>query len=100
MPIGDVKTIVLVGHNNCGMVNLYSKKEQFIEGLVETAGWNKQFAEEHFMSFAPMFEIGNEIDFLLSEAVRLRSRSRYPKILVVPLFYRIEDNKFYLIKEA
>lgn len=79
------------------MVNLYSKKEKFIEGLVETAGCNKEFAEEHFMNFAPMYEIGNEIDFLLSEAARLRSR--YPKILVAPLFYRIEDNNFHLIKE-
>lgn len=79
------------------MVNLYSKKEKFIEGLVENAGWNKKYAEEHYMNFAPMYEIGNEIDFVLSEAARLRLR--YPKILVAPLFYNIEDNKFYLIKE-
>ncbi|WP_042338074.1 carbonic anhydrase [Desulfosporosinus youngiae] len=95
--IGGVKAIALLGHNNCGMVNLYSKKEKFIEGLVENAGWNKKYAEEHYMNFAPMYEIGNEIDFVLSEAARLRLR--YPKILVAPLFYNIQDNKFYLIKE-
>ena len=50
------------------------------------------------MHFAPIFEIGNEIDFVLSEAKRLRLR--YPKIQVVPLFYRVEDNLLYLINEA
>ena len=94
--IGGVKAIALLGHNNCGMVNLYSKKERFIEGLVKNAGWNKEYAEEHYLNFAPMYEIGNEIDFVLSEAARLRLR--YPKVLVAPLFYNIEDNKFYLIK--
>lgn len=95
---GGVRTIALIAHNNCGMVNLMSKKDKFIEGLVEGAGWEKEFAEEHYQSFAPMFEIGNEIDFVLTEAKRLRQR--YPKILVAPLFYNIEDNLLYLINET
>ncbi len=95
--ISGVKAIALLGHNNCGMVNLYSRKEKFIKGLVENAGWDEKFASEHFMNFAPMYEIGNEIDFVLSEVVRLRSR--YPKILVAPLFFNLEDNQLYLIKE-
>jgi carbonic anhydrase len=44
-----------------------------------------------------MFEIGNEIDFIISEAIRLRLR--YPKIIIVPMLYQIEDNRIYLIKE-
>ncbi|MDS1030970.1 carbonic anhydrase [Bacillota bacterium LX-D] len=96
--IGGVKAIALIGHNNCGMVNLFSKKEQFIKGLVERGGWNQESAEEHFRNFAPMFEIENEIDFVLSEARRLQAK--YPKILVAPLFYKIEDNQIYLIKES
>ncbi len=95
--IGNIKTIALIGHNNCGMVNLFAKREQFIKGLVETAGWDQEWAEEHFMHFAPMFEIGNEIDFVLNEAKRLRLR--YPKIPVTPLFYKLEDNLLYLVNE-
>ena len=95
--VGGVKSIALIGHNNCGMVNLISKKDLFIQGLVESAGWKREWAEEHFMHFAPIFEIGNEIDFVLSEAKRLRLR--YPKIQVVPLLYRVEDNLLYLINE-
>ena len=95
--VGGVKSIALIGHNHCGMVNLIAKRDLFIQGLVDNAGWDRERAEEHFVHFAPMFEIGNEIDFILSEAKRLRLR--YPKIQVAPLLYRVEDNLLYLIKE-
>ncbi len=96
--VGGVKFIALIGHNQCGMVNLIARKAQFIQGLVNNAGWEKELADEHFTRFAPMFEIGDEIDFVLREAKRLRLV--YPKIQVAPLFYRVEDNFLYLIKEA
>lgn len=94
--VGGARHIVLIGHNQCGMVNLMSRREQFIQGLVEGAGWDRQAAEEHFTHFVPIFEIGNEIDFVLSETKRLKSR--YPKIEIVPLMYRVEDNLLYMIR--
>jgi len=94
--IGGIQYIALIGHNNCGMVNLNSRKDQFVKGLVDNAGWNKESAEKHFSHFAPIFEIGNEIDFVLSEAERLQIK--YPKVCVVPMFYKMEDNRLYLIK--
>ncbi|RIK28663.1 MAG: carbonic anhydrase [Anaerolineae bacterium] len=96
--VGGVKCIVLIGHNQCGMVNLMARRDTFINGLVENAGWEKELAEQHFMNFAPMFEIGNEIDFVLSETQRLRLR--YPKIQVAPLLYKVEDNLLYQVKEG
>lgn len=96
--VGDVRSIALMGHTHCGMVNLSARKELFIRGLVENAGWDEEWAEEHFLHFAPLFEIGNEIDFVLSEAKRLRQR--YPKIQVAPLLYKVEDNLLYLISES
>jgi carbonic anhydrase len=95
--IGGVKGIALIAHNHCAMVNLMSKEAAFVDGLRRNGGWDQQWAEEHFMHFAPMFEIGNEIDFVLSEAKRLRLR--YPRIQVAPMMYRIEDNLLYLIDE-
>ena len=95
--VGGIRSIALIGHNHCGMVNLISKKEQFIEGMVAGAGWERGWADEHFMQFAPMFEIGNEIHFTLSEAKRLRLR--YPQIQIAPMLYRVEDNRLYLIKD-
>ncbi len=93
--IGGVKAITLIGHNNCGMVNLAARKESFVKGLIDDAGWSKEEAEHHFMHFAPLFEIGNEVDFVLSEARRMRER--YLKIIVAPLFYKIEDGMLYHI---
>jgi carbonic anhydrase len=95
--VGQIKHIVLIGHDNCGMVNLISRKDEFIKGLVETAGWQEERAIEHFMHFAPMFEIGNEIDFILAETKRLRYL--YPKIMIAPMFYLVNDNKLYFINE-
>jgi carbonic anhydrase len=96
--IGGVTTIALIGHTNCGMVNLVARKEAFVKDLAANAGWTEQAAEEHFTAFAPMFEIGNEIDFVLTEAKRLRLR--YPKIAVAPLLYRVEDNLLYQLRES
>jgi len=95
--IGGIRAIALVAHTNCGMVNLISNKEKFVKGLVEASGWDEQSAEDHFFHFAPMFEIGSELDFVLSETKRLRLR--YPKILIAPMLYKVEDNKLYLINE-
>ena len=94
---GGISTIALVAHSHCSMVNVASKKEKFVSGLVQRAGWNMAAAEKHFEEFSHKFEIGNEIDFVLSERKRLQLL--YPKILIAPLFYKLEDNLLYLIEE-
>lgn len=95
--VGGVRYMAIAGHNQCGMVNIMSRKDQFIEGLIEGAGWEREKAESHFMSLVPIFEIGNEIDFVLSEVQRLRAE--YPKIMFAPMLYRIETNHLHFIKE-
>ena len=95
--VGDVKHITLIAHSNCGMVNLASKKNLFIEKLYENAGWTIEQAEEHFNNYSPIFEINNETDFVLSETKRLRQR--YPKVQIAPMYYKVEDNLLYLINE-
>jgi carbonic anhydrase len=96
--VGDLQHIALIGHNNCGMVNLMARKELFINGLIKNAGWTKEEAEDHFYHYEPIHEIGNEIHFILSETNRLRLR--YPKITIAPLLYLVEDNALYLISEV
>lgn len=95
--VGGVTAIALMGHNDCGMVNLIARKKLFTEGLCKNAGWTKEEAEEHFNSFSPLFEIGNETDFILSETHRLRLR--YPKIVVAPMLYNVQNNRLFLLKE-
>lgn len=95
--VGGVQYIALMGHDQCGMVNLVARKEQFITGLMERAGWTRQQAEEYFSQFAPLFEIGNEVDFVLSESKRLKQK--YPKIEIAPFIYKIEDNQLYWVQD-
>lgn len=95
--VGGVRHIALIAHNNCGMVNLFGRKDEFVEGLMNIAGWKKEQAEEHFFHYAPMFEIGNEVDFLLSEVKRLRLR--YNGVIFVPMYYKLEENQLYIIRE-
>jgi carbonic anhydrase len=95
--VGQIKYIVLIGHNKCGMVNLEERKDSFVSGLVERAGWTKEIAENHFDQDVSQCEIENEIEYLLKDVERLREQ--YPKIEVVPLMYLVEDNLLYQIKE-
>lgn len=95
--VGKISHFALIGHTNCGMSNLRSKKDDFIRGLVDVAGWNEKDATEHFEKNEPIFEIHDEISFTISEAVRLRKI--YPKILIAPMLYDVTTNKLSLIQE-
>lgn len=95
--IGGISHIALLAHTNCGMAQIHNKRDIFIEGLITKGGWSKKDAENHYNTYAPLFEIGNEIDFVLRETKRLRLT--YPKIQVTPLLYKVEDNKIYGIEE-
>jgi carbonic anhydrase len=94
--IGGVRAIALIGHDGCGMVNIAAREDAFVQGLVDV-GWDRESALAHFRGFAPHFEIGDEIDFVAEEADRLRRR--YPRVLVAPLFYRLDDDLLYQIRE-
>ena len=94
--VGGVRSIALIGHSNCGMVNLESRKHLFVEGLVKV-GWKKADARDHFETNVAAHEIGSEADFILSEVKRLRRR--YPKVAVAPMLYKTEDNRLYLLKD-
>jgi carbonic anhydrase len=79
------------------MARLSCRRTKFVEGLVKNAGWDMERADDYFSTFAPMFEIGNEIDFVSSEAQRLRIQ--YPGLSIAPLFYTVETNRLSLVKE-
>ena len=96
--VGGVKHIALIGHNNCGMSNLTARRQIFIDGLVTNAGWTAEHAADYFDRRYSEFEIGNEVDFILSESKRIRAL--FPKIIVAPMLYLVEDGRLYLIKES
>lgn len=93
--VGNISYIALIGHTNCGMVQLVQRKQLFISGLVSYAGWSYLQAEQHFDTFSKQFEIENEIDFTVQESRRIQEL--YPKVTVVPLLFKVEDSKLYQI---
>ena len=96
--VGGVRTIVLIAHTDCGMARLEQRREQFVNGLVQAAGWDHARAVKHFEDSAPKFGIRDEVEFVLREAERLRGI--YPRIAIVPLLYRVEDDLLYQLSEA
>ena len=94
--VGGVRTIVLIAHTDCGMARLGERREQFIHGLMDAAGWDEARATKHFEDSAPKFGIRDEVDFVLREADRIAAI--YPRITVVPLLYRVEDDLLYQLK--
>jgi carbonic anhydrase len=93
--VGGVRTIVLIAHTDCGMARLRQRRDQFIRGLMEVAGWDEARAVRHFEDSAPKFGIRDEVEFVLREAERLRTI--YPRIAVAPLLYRVEDDLLYQV---
>jgi carbonic anhydrase len=90
--VGGVRTIVLIAHTDCGMAKLAMNRDRFIDGLTQV-GWDEARAIAHFEESAPKFGITDEVDFVIREAERLRKI--YPKITIVPLLYRVEDDLLY-----
>ncbi len=96
--VGGVRTIVLIAHTDCGMVGLGRQRDQFVRGLMNAAGWDEARATRHFEDSAPKFGVTDEVEFVLQEAARLRAI--YPRIAVVPLLYRVEDDLLYQLRAA
>jgi carbonic anhydrase len=95
--VGGVSAIAIIGHTDCGMVRLSTRRRAFVDGMVARAGWELEYAERYFDQFSPKFEIDDAAEFAVSEAVRVRGL--YPKVLVAPLLYRVETGMLAMIKE-
>lgn len=95
LSIGNLEYFALIGHTQCGMVNLIDRKEEFVNGLVKNAGWKRDSAIHHFNQYAPEFEIHNEVEFVVGEAHRLQLL--YPKICIVPMLYNVDNHRLQLI---
>jgi len=95
--VGGVSTLALLAHSDCGMTNLGHKREAFIRGLTARGGWDEASASRQFAEYAARYEIGDPIQFVSAEAVRLRHV--YPGVMIVPLLYTVEDDLLVQIDE-
>jgi carbonic anhydrase len=94
--VADVRTIALIAHTDCGMAHLQQKRDKFIDGMVKNAGWDRARAEKQFAEGAAKFGVANEVDFVMREADRLREI--YPRVMVAPLLYKVEDDLLYQLR--
>jgi len=90
-----VRYMALIAHNDCAMANTAQHRDQFVSVLNEQAGWTVEEAAEFFDSHARSRDIGNEIDFVLQEVDRIQSL--FSGLKVVPLLFRVDNSKLYLI---
>jgi carbonic anhydrase len=88
--VGGISTVALLAHTDCGMTNVADKREAFIRGLVERAGWKEASASQQFEQYASRYEIGDPIQFVVAEAARLGRV--YPGLMVAPLLYTVQDD--------
>lgn len=83
--VAGVSAIAIVGHDNCQLVDLRGKREQFVVQMIEAAGWERPAAEQHFDHWSDLFEVADPAGFVAAEAARVQNR--YPKIPVAPLLW-------------
>jgi carbonic anhydrase len=96
--IGGVQTIALLAHTDCGMAHVTQKRDAFVRGLVDRAGWKEPSALMQFTAYAAHHEIGDPVQFALTETMRLRAV--YPRVMIAPLLYTVEDDRLMQIGET
>lgn len=93
--IGGVGAIALIGHDDCGMSRLTGLEEQFVDGLVEHAGWTREAARRHYEDSVEPFAIDDPVRSTARQARQLTDR--YPGVVVAPLLYRVGNGLLYQI---
>jgi len=92
-----IKYMALIGHDRCAMSRPQNNRDNFIRCLTEEHGWNSDLATRFFEDHIRSHEIGNEISFMIEESNRLQRT--FKGLTIVPMLYRLDDNKLYLLKE-
>ena len=95
--VARVSAIALLAHTDCGMAHVTEKREVFVRGLVEWGGCTAEDALRHFAKYATDYEIGDSVQFIVTEAARIQSY--YPRVMVAPLLYAVEDDRLAQIAE-
>lgn len=96
--VGGVRSICVIGHNECRMVDVASKRDSFVTGLIENAGWDRHQAEEHFARYAARYSLEDVVEFVWHEAKRLRKK--YPGINVAPLVCSLNDQSLCQVADS
>lgn len=92
-----IKIMALVVHNKCQMEDPYRRRERFVETLRAEQLWTTEQAEQFFEQKAGALEIDDPVDFAVTECRRLKNL--FPKLRLVPLYYNVDNDRIFLIKD-
>jgi carbonic anhydrase len=87
--VAGVKAIAVVGHDDCAMEGVASRRETFISGLRHRCHWTQDLAETHFDDGVERFAIRDSEEATWHQAQRLRQQ--YTGVHIAPLFFRVGD---------
>lgn len=90
-----VKHLLLIGHNDCGMSKVPEAAPSVVQAFVEQ-GWSEDAARIYVHKHGIRHAMGDELDSLKDEYLRLRAI--FPKLVIAPVFVCLHDNKLYLPK--
>jgi len=90
-----VEHLVLVGHNDCGMVKVHEAAPQVVDALVRQ-GWSRQAAQKFVEHYVQRHSISDELGALEAEYRRLSHI--FHRLTIAPLFVSLFDNKLYIPK--
>jgi hypothetical protein len=94
--MGRIAHVAIIGQTDGNMAELEGKKEAFVDGLVEIAGWDARDADWFFHKSRAKNEITEPASFAWAEAHRLAQS--YPKVTFEPFLYDTAEGKLYYIK--
>ena len=92
---GGARAVCLIGHSDCSMTGLGRRRDAFVRGLVERAGWKGARARQQFDEHVSRYEIADPAVSVIARARALGQR--YPKLVVAPLIYSVEDGRLYQV---
>lgn len=95
LSVGGCQAIAVIGHTDCGMVNLPSKHNLFVDGMTKRLNYEQSEADEFFRTKSIENEIYSEIEFTKKQAEQLKEK--YPNIPVIAMIYEVKDNLLYHI---
>jgi carbonic anhydrase len=96
--VGQVSAIAVLVHDQCAMEDVELRKDQFVSGLIEHAGWSRSDAEEYVAVCAPLIRIEEPSQVALRQCAQLRKR--FPRVRVAPLLYAVADGLVYQIRSS
>lgn len=88
-----VRYLALIGHNDCGMSQVYEKAPRVVDAFVDQ-GWEREAAERYVQTQIGRHSIVDELDTLRAEYIRLKGLFR--KLTIAPLFVCLHDSKLYI----